>query len=329
MNRPSHEHARAQMTAAADAQDAFSDAVRFYLQLTPRQLPSRFLYDALGSSLFDAICLLPWYKVTRAELRLVERHGAAIGRVLGSSARIVELGSGSGEKLAELLTHARIARVRAHLIDVSAAALRRSTQTLAGLDGIDVEVSVHQATYEDGLLALPPGTGRPTLVAFLGSNIGNFDLPGAAAFLGVIRSALEPGDYLLLGADLVKPETELLLAYDDPLGLTAAFNKNLLVRLNTELGGDFALDRFAHRAVWNGARSRVEMHLVSLAPQDVSVARSNLRFRLEEGETIWTESSYKYEPEGIASLVESAGFAKREQWIEQQDRFALTLFEAT
>ena len=144
--------------------------------------------------------------------------------------------------------------VHAHLIDLSDAALARSVQTLATIDALDIRVTTQQATYEDGLLALPTEAALPTLVAFLGSNIGNFDPPGAAAFLGLLRAALHPRDYLLLGADLVKPERELLLAYDDPLGLTAAFNKNLLLRMNTELGADFELGRFAHRAVWNRTR---------------------------------------------------------------------------
>jgi L-histidine N-alpha-methyltransferase len=306
----------------------FARAARFYLQLDPRQLPSRFLYDALGSALFDAICHLPWYRITRAELQLLQRRAATVGQVLREGARVVELGSGNGEKLATLLTHADLTDVHAHLIDLSEAALARSVQTLATIAGPDIRVTTHLATYEDGLLALPTEEGHPTLVAFLGSNIGNFDPPGAAAFLGLIRAALHPRDYLLLGADLVKPERELLLAYDDPLGLTAAFNKNLLLRMNTELGADFELDRFAHRAVWNREASRVEMHLVSLAAQEVEVAEAELRFRLEEGETIWTESSYKYEPEGIRRLVEPAGFVQRNQWIDERARFALTLFEA-
>jgi L-histidine Nalpha-methyltransferase len=324
----SMEQRAAEQTTTSSEQVTFAEDVRFYLQLTPRQLPSRFLYDALGSSLFDAICQLPWYKITRAELRLLERHAADIGRALGSRARVVELGSGNGEKLATLVTRAGTARVHAHLIDLSGAALARSMQVLAGVDRVKLTVTVHQATYEDGLLALPGAAGQPTLVAFLGSNIGNFDIPGAEAFLRLIRGALRPGDYLLLGVDLVKPERELLLAYDDPLGLTAVFNKNLLQRVNTELDGDFALDRFAHRAVWNSTDSRVEMHLVSRAAQEVSVARSELRFTLDEGEAIWTESSYKYEPDDIARLVERAGFILRQQWVEPDARFALTLFES-
>jgi L-histidine Nalpha-methyltransferase len=226
------------------------------------------------------------------------------------------------------LRHAGVADVHAHLIDLSDAALARSVQALAAVEGPDIRVTTQQATYEEGLLALEGADAPPTLVVFLGSNIGNFDRPGAAAFLGLIRTALRPGDGLLLGADLVKPERDLLLAYDDPLGLTAAFNKNLLQRLNTELHGNFALDRFEHRAVWDRNASRVEMHLVSRAPQDVEIEQAALRFRLEEGETIWTESSYKFEAAGIGQLVEPTGFARRQQWIDQRAGFALTLFAA-
>ena len=317
-----------QSSHVQDEQIAFAEEVRFYLQLHPRQLPSRFLYDTLGSALFDAICHLPWYRITRAELQLLRQHAGTIGQQLSGGGRVVELGCGNGEKLAALLTHAGITDVHAYLIDLSAAALTRSVQTLASIEGSQIRVTTNQTTYEDGLLTLPVERVHPTLVAFLGSNIGNFDPPGAAAFLRLIRAALHPSDYLLLGVDLVKTERELLLAYDDPLGLTAAFNRNLLLRLNTELNADFELDRFAHRAVWNPVASRVEMILVSLEDQEIHVERSALRFRLEEGESIWTESSYKYEPSGIRQLVERAGFAQRNQWLDETARFALTLFQA-
>jgi L-histidine Nalpha-methyltransferase len=306
----------------------FAQAVRFYLRLNPRQLPSRFLYDALGSALFDAICHLPWYRITHTELQLLRRHAAPIGKALGPGGRLVELGSGNGEKLATLLAHADLARAHVHLIDLSEAALRRSVQSLAGIENPGISVTTHRTTYEEGLLGLPTEDSARTLVAFLGSNIGNFDPPGAVAFIGLIRGTLQVHDYLLLGADLVKPERDLLLAYDDPLGLTAAFNKNLLLRINRELNADFDLDRFEHLAVWNRQDSRVEMHLVSLAPQDVHIPASRLDVRFEQGETIWTESSYKHEPEGIRQLVEQEGFVQRHQWIDEDARFALTLFEA-
>ena len=164
---------------------------------------------------------------------------------------------------------------------------------------------------------------------FLGSNIGNFDPPGAAEFLRTIRSALATGDSLLLGADLVKPAAALQLAYDDPLGVTAAFNRNLLVRINRELGGNFDLDAFAHSARWNARESRVEMHLVSLRRQTVRIAAADLDFTIDEGESIWTESSYKYEPQQIVDAAERTGFHRKAQWVDPEDGFALTLVTAS
>jgi L-histidine Nalpha-methyltransferase len=325
---PRQHAASGDAAAPGDVRERLANDVRFYLQQTPRQLPSRLLYDALGSALFDAICQLPWYRITRAELRLLAQHARAIGRAIGAGGRLVELGGGNGEKMAALLANAELPDLHAHLIDLSEAALARATPALAILDTPPTRVTTHLATYEDGLLALPAADARPTLVAFLGSNIGNFDAPGAAALLRQVRAALRPGDALLLGADLVKPEQDLRLAYDDPLGVTAAFNKNLLVRLNRELGADFALDRFAHRAIWRPDASRVEMHLVSLARQDVWIEDAKLRLALGDGETIWTESSYKFDAAGIRPLVEPAGFAQRQQWIDAEGAFALTLFTA-
>ena len=211
-----------------------------------------------------------------------------------------------------MLTHADVRGVHAHLIDLSDAALGQSVRALGSIENLNLRVTAHQATYEDGLLALPTDDPHPTLLAFLGSNIGNFDPPGASAFLGLMRAAVRQRDYLLLGADLVKPERELLLAYDDPLGLTAAFNKNLLLRMNAELGADFDLSRFAHRAVWNPVASRVEMHLVSLADQDVDVADAEFRFRLQDGETIWTESSYKVRTGQHSRARRACGFRSAE-----------------
>ena len=166
------------------------------------------------------------------------------------------------------------------------------------------------------------------MVAFLGSNIGNLDPSAARTFLGTLRSILRVEDRLVVGADLVKPEAELVLAYDDPLGVTAAFNKNLLGRLNRELGANFDLDQFAHRAVWNATASRVEMHLESLCVQTVSIPGADCRVRFAQGESIWTESSYKYETEEIAALAAWAGFDRRDQWVEAESRFAVTAFDA-
>jgi len=171
-------------------------------------------------------------------------------------------------------------------------------------------------------------TGR-ALALFLGSNIGNFDRPGAAEFLRGARASLAGGDTLLIGTDLVKPEPALLLAYDDPLGVTAAFNRNLLVRINRELDADFDVSAFRHLALWNATESRVEMHLVAVRAQRVRIPGASLEVAFEEGETIWTESSYKYRPDEVVRMLERAGFHLVEQWIDDDSGFALTLVEAS
>jgi dimethylhistidine N-methyltransferase len=300
------------------------------LTLTPKQLQSKYLYDPLGSSLFDAICRLPWYRITRSEMHLLGTHNHEIVSALGvDEGTIVELGCGSGEKLvllAEALNQ-RGGNARVHLIDISTQALEQTEQRLNRLQ--HVSVVGHWTTYEEGLkTAVASRRDGTMLVLLLGSNIGNFDRPAAARFLERIRATLTPGDLLLLGADLVKPERDLLLAYDDPLGVTAAFNKNLLVRINRELGGTFDLHAFAHRAVWNRGESRIEMHLVSLREQTVRIASAGAEVRFAADELIWTESSYKYAPEGIVEMGVDAGFAPRDQWIDDRAGFALTLLAA-
>ncbi len=320
------------MTArsAAERRQQLASDVHRGLALVPKQLESKYLYDALGSALFEAICSLPWYRITRAERRLLARQADSVASALRDPTRMVELGCGSGEKLAMLVQAWRTwgRRVQVHLIDISPAALELSEQRLGGFE--HVSVVGHRSTYEEGL-RLAAAERRPDetlLVLFLGSNLGNFDVPAAGEFLREIRDRLRVGDALLLGADLVKPEAALLEAYDDPLGVTAAFNRNLLVRINAELGGDFDLEAFEHRAVWNPGASRIEMHLVSTRAQEVSIPLADCRPRFAAGEYIWTESSYKFEPEAVVELVETAEFCCREQWVEPESRFALTLFEA-
>jgi L-histidine Nalpha-methyltransferase len=177
------------------------------------------------------------------------------------------------------------------------------------------------------LRQVPPARGR-SLMLFLGSNVGNFDPEGRDRFLSSLRGALRSGDRLLIGVDLVKPERDLLPAYDDPLGVTAAFNLNLLARINRELWADFVLDRFEHHVVWNAERSRMEMHLRSTVAQRVVVPAAGLELTLRKRETIWTESSYKYEVGGVVEMLERAGFGIAGQWVDAPDRFALTLAEA-
>ena len=335
---------RTHTSASAAAQ--FATDVQYYLALVPRQLPSRYLYDELGSALFDAICALPWYGITRAETRLLAAHGRAILASVPGLTTIIELGPGSGAKLATLVDVGRLSteRLDLRLVDISPSALALASRTLTALP--NVNIVTYEETYEAGLLQAAGETfaGR-ALVLFLGSNIGNFDRPGAEEFLCGVRAGLRRGDALLMGADLVKAERDLLLAYDDPLGVTAAFNRNLLVRINRELGGNFDVGQFAHRAVWSPTASRVEMHLVSKVTQRVRIAAPGVGAALEnnnlnvdaeigvdivfgEGESIWTESSYKYRPDELILNLERAGFRLVKQWMDQDDGFALTLSEA-
>lgn len=310
---------------AVERQREFADDVRDALSKTPRQLPSRYFYDDLGSALFDAICELPWYPVTRAETRLLRLHGRAILGRFGVPAHLVELGAGNGTKLATLLS-ASGGQVRptVHLVDVSSAALATAARTVTA--AAPVAVTTHQASYEDGLehLRRPRLSGR-ALVLFLGSNLGNFEPAQARAFLRHVRATRSPGDALLLGIDLVKPKAELLLAYDDPLGVTRAFNLNLLSRLNRELDADFDLAAFRHEARWDAAASRIEMHLVSVRRQSVRIARADMEITLEEGESIRTEHSYKYTADGVQALLSECGFRARDQWLDAHAGFALTL----
>lgn len=311
------------------AESSLADDVRRLLGQRPRRLPAHALYDALGSALFDSICHLPWYPITRAETALLLSHRRTILEAAGRRVRIVELGPGNGEKLATLLDTGPTPVPRAvDLIDVSATALDAASARLRRLPG--VEVSTHAARYESGLreVAAARQNGETLLVCFLGSNIGNFDPPDAETLLRGVRHELRRGDTLLIGTDLVKPVEQLHAAYDDPLGVTAAFNLNLLVRLNRELGADFALDRFAHEARWNGQARRVEMHLVSLAEQRVHLPGADLVVDFAAGETIWSESSYKYRPADVADMLSRAGFTGTAAWHDDHAGFLLTLAAA-
>jgi len=311
---------------SADASRSFAQDVADYLTRTPRQLPARYLYDDLGSALFEAICRLPWYPLSRAEQQILRSHAPDILGLVKPVAAIVELGPGSGEKLRTLVAAHPRRDLSVHLIDVSSSALRRSAAALTAYPSI--QLVSHQDTYEDGLtkIAEQRQTGGRTLVLFLGSSVGNFDPADAVALLRRVRAAVRSGDALLLGADLVKPAEDLLLAYDDPLGVTAAFNRNLLVRINRELGGNFAVSQYAHRAMWSSAASRIEMHLVSAIAQSVHIHDAGLEIEFQPGATIWTESSYKYRRQDVSALLSEAGFNVVGEWSESG--FLLTLATA-
>ena len=319
---------RAAAVVGADPVSALAHDVAEGLAAHPKRLPTKYHYDTLGSQLFEAICELPWYTITRGERALLERHAAAIMSEVGPAGALVELGSGSGAKLSVLLSALAPGEGSpcVHLVDISAAALELSALTLS--KHAAVTVVAHQSTYETGLqraLDQRHGPGA-ALILFLGSNIGNLSPEDARRFLQDIHTRCRPGDRLLLGADLVKPEPDLLLAYDDPLGVTAAFNKNVLARLNRDLDADFDLGQFDHRVVWNADASRVESYLESQVEQVVCLTGAGCCVRFAEGERIWTESSYKYEPGTLIEMGEWAGFVRQAQWIETDSQFALTLF---
>jgi dimethylhistidine N-methyltransferase len=304
----------------------FAQDVCAYLERSPRQLPSKYLYDDLGTALFEAISRLPWYRITRSESSLLSRYANDILAPLPRPVSLAELGCGSGEKLAILVRGVHDTFPSIQLVDISAAALATARYRLEALG--TKSIVAHRATYEDGLARIArfrPPYGS-LLVLFLGSNIGNFDPPVARRLLARIYRALRRGDGLLIGHDLIKPEAELLAAYDDPLHVTAAFNLNLLRRINDELGGTFDLTAFAHRAVWNAGERRVEMHLVSTERQSVRIAARSFDVSFEPAEYIWTESSYKFDASDVMEEGRAAGFSGGDQWVDRDAHVALTRF---
>jgi len=258
-----------------------------------KELPSKYFYDEVGSALFEVITLLPEYGLSRADERLLRDHAEAMVRPLLSSPVVVaELGSGSGKKTRWILEAiARREPTTYYPIEISPAALAQCVKELGQLERVSV-VGVERA-YLEGLASVVAErrAGQRLLVLFLGSTIGNFDRGPAQQFLGALRRGLQPGDALLLGADLVKPLEQLLRAYDDSLGVTASFNLNLLARINRELGADFDPRAFEHIARYDEIERRVEMHLLSRRRQEVSIPGAGCSVLFSEGETIWTESS--------------------------------------
>jgi len=294
-----------------------------------KSIPSRWLYDDVGSALFEAICLLPEYGLTRADARILTAHSTEIAHLASRPVRVAELGSGTGEKSRAIL--AALARQRALTyvpIDISRAALARCGAEMASVPGLKVDA--FEGEYLEGL-SHAAAARRPRerlLVLFLGSTIGNFDRREADEFLRKIRRILTPGDMLLLGTDLIKPVPDLLVAYDDPAGVTAAFNRNLLTRLNRDLDANFDLARFTHEARWDDRERRIEMHLRSLADQSVDIPGARLRVRLRAGETLWTESSHKYAPGEAAKIARRTGFRCLRSWSDREWPFAESLLRA-
>ena len=294
-----------------------------------RELPSKYLYDEVGSALFEAICVLPEYGLTRADTRLLQDNAAEIVSRVPSPVRVAELGSGSGKKTRWILEAlARRQMTYYYPIEISPHALAACEKELGQIDL--VSVLGYEQPYLEGLRSVAEGRNDRDhiLVLFLGSTIGNFDRDAGDAFLHEVRATLRLGDALLLGTDLEKPVELQLLAYDDPAGVTAAFNLNLLARINQDLNADFDLGCFQHEARWNSADRRIEMHLRSTCRQSVRIPAANLRVVLNEDETIWTESSHKYKAEEIPETAERTGFRCEAQWLDSEWPFAQNLLIA-
>ncbi len=306
---------------------SFANDVRAGLSSRPKQLQPWYFYDSLGSALFEAICELPEYYVTRAETEILQRHANEIARALRGPDRVVELGSGNCRKT-NLLIEALVARqprLTFVPVEVDAGTLESSARDLlATFPSLSVEAIC--ADYRDAWPDL--SSSERTAVFFLGSSIGNLDGQSAAAMLRDVRSILDPGDAFLLGADLQKPKEIVEPAYNDSLGVTAAFNLNLLARINRELGGRFDLSKFEHRAFLNETESRIEMHLASAEPQSVHIDTLAMDVVLEKGEMIHTENSYKYSDRELQMLAREAGFAIEQVWTDSRRWFADVLMIA-
>jgi len=294
-----------------------------------KELPSKYLYDDVGSALFEVISHLPEYGLTRADERLLRRYSDDIADRVAGPVAIAELGSGSGRKTRWLLeAFCRRQRTSYYPVEISHSALVMCERELSDIDAISIVG--FEREYLDGLLEVAAyrKSGQRLLVLFLGSTIGNFDRPAGVKFLSDVRCILQPGDSLLLGTDIEKSSIELLRAYDDQLGVTAAFNLNLLARVNRELGADFDLSQFAHLARINEEVRSVEMHLESRRHQAVSISAAEVVVEFQEGETIWTESSHKYALGEIYEMARAAGFRCEVQWVDQQWPFAENLLIA-
>jgi len=289
---------------------------------TPKRLPSKYLYDAEGSRLFEAICELPGYHVTRAEFALLGSVAGEIAAALPRDTLLVEFGSGASVKTRLLLDAAPW--ISGYVpIDISATAVEQAAREVArDYPGLTVHPLI--GDFSSGLRLPLRDAGTTAVGYFPGSTIGNFAPDEASAFLRSARTLLGKDARFILGADHLRDPHLLVPAYDDPQGVTAAFNLNLLTRLNRECAADFVLERFAHRVVWNAGPGRMEMHLVSLAAQVVTLGGVSIPFAA--GETVHTESSYKYLPEDLEQLAETAGWRLQRRWLSEAPHFGILLF---
>ena len=313
-----------------DPRTGLAEDVRNGLTARPKRFLPKYFYDELGSQLFDAICLLPEYYLTRAENEILQRYADEIAASVEGQKTLVEMGSGSASKT-RLVIEALL-REQSELVfmpvDISATALENSSRIL--LQSYPrLKIEAYAADYFAGLAELGKKQRNRTLALFLGSNISNFDQGEALRFLRALRAVLNQGDALLLGADLKKDPAILEAAYNDALGVTAAFNLNVLARINRELGGNFELRAFRHKAFYNAAMGRIEIYIESVQAQKVRIEKLDLEAEFNAGELIHTENSYKYDLSDIAELATTTGFKCSRTWLDSSERFSSNLLLAS
>jgi L-histidine N-alpha-methyltransferase len=305
---------------------SFGDDVRAGLGSPNKHLPPKYFYDELGSALFEAICALPEYYLTRVEAEILERYASEMVAALDGPLELVEFGSGSARKTRSLIGAALAAQesLDYHPIDISPAALVASAAGLIA-EYERLAISAYASDYVDVLASAQLRTSKRVLALFLGSNIGNYEPDAAASLLRAMSAAFKPGDALLLGADLKKDAALLERAYNDPTGVTAAFDKNVLGRINRELGGHFDLDAFEHAARYDAARGCVDSFLVARRRMNVAIDALGMAASFSTYESIHTESSYKFDERDIARLAERGGFRVARAWTDDERRFGVWL----
>ncbi len=312
-----------------DPRAGLAEDVRRGLSTEPKRFLPKYFYDELGSQLFEAICLLPEYYLTRAENEILAHYADEMAASISGNTTLLEMGSGSASKT-RLIIEALLRKQDELLfvpVDISATALDSSSRILLQSHP-RLRIEAYAADYFAGLAELSKKSRQHTLALFLGSNISNFDPDEALRFLQALRKVLTVGDALILGADLKKDKTTLEAAYNDTLGVTAAFNLNVLARINRELEGDFDLRGFQHRAFYNEEAGRVEIYIESTRRQTVVIGQLDMTVEFAEGEQIHTENSYKYHLDDIAKLAEQTGFTRAHTWLDSKEQFSSNLLLA-
>lgn len=308
---------------------SFADEIFFSLNQDFKFINPKFFYDKKGSDLFEKICLLPEYYLTRTEISILKKLKDQLPMYLNDSFRLVELGSGSSVKTRLILDILDQIQKKIEYFPIDISEILTESSALLQKDYDNLSITGIIDTYESGLEFLKNYDNKKNLIVFLGSSFGNFTPNEGKEFLKKINSTMKDGDLFLIGLDLVKNKIILENAYDDSQGITAQFNLNILSRINTELGANFDLNNFAHLAIYNENDQRIEMYLKSLTNQSIVISKANVSLVLKKNELIHTEHSHKYKLSQISELMNQTGFKIENTWLDENNYFALTLASKT